>query len=390
MSTIKVNKIENTSTTNGGVAIDVDGHVTIDGQNFPTAGPLSNRNILVNGGLRVAQRGTSFSTAGSGTYPADRWKYEKSTAAVVTVSQETDAPPGFKNSIKAEITTSSGTGATNFTQFLYNIEANDISHLEYGTANAKTCTISFWAKHSLTGTYPFGLQNHDGSRVYPATYTINSANTWEFKTITFAGDTGGTWVTDGNALGMRFVFCWNLGSNFTGGTAGAWAATTGFANFASTTGPDINGTVGNTVQWAGVQLEVGSKATPFEHENYSVTKAKCKRYFQYVRMSRYVPLIFRGSNNNTGSSAAHPLPVEMRTNASSTVSVVSVRNFAGLNSTSSTTQAGTMSVSTGPYNGTDAEYYSFGVQEISNLANNELQILANYSANVLFELDAEL
>ena len=101
MSTIKVNKIENTATTDGGVAIDATGHVTVDGVQLPTAGALSNRNLVVNGGMRVAQRGTSFAAGGSGTFEADRWKYEASTSTVVTISQETDAPSGYKNSIKA-------------------------------------------------------------------------------------------------------------------------------------------------------------------------------------------------------------------------------------------------------------------------------------------------
>jgi hypothetical protein len=280
MSTIKVNSIKNTSTDDGGIAIDNSGHVQVDGVQLPTAGALSNRNLVVNGGMRVAQRGTSFADATSDTYAADRWEYERSTSAVVTVSQETDAPPGYKNSIKAEITTAdTSTAATAFTQFLYKIEANDISHLAYGTADAKTCTISFWAKHSLAGTYPFSVQNHNGTRVFPSSYTINTANTWEYKTITFAGDTGGTWTTNGTETGMRFILCWNMGSNFTGGTAGAWAATTGYADLTPTTGPDINGTVGNTVQWSGVQLEVGSKATPFEHRSYGDDLAKCQRYY---------------------------------------------------------------------------------------------------------------
>ena len=286
MSTIKVNRIENTSTTNGGVSIDNDGHVTIDGQQLPTAGPLSNRNLLVNGSCKVAQRGTSTTTAVSGlTFVADRWRYEASTSSIVTTSQSTDAPPGFTHSIKAEITTTdTTTDATDFSQFLYKIEANDISHLNYGTADAQTCTISFWVKHSLSGTYPFSLQNHNGTRVYPSSYVVNNANTWEYKTITFAGDTGGTWVTDGNALGMRFTFMWNMGSNFTGGTDGAWvtAAPASYRNLTTTTGPDINGTVGNTVQWAGVQLEVGSKATPFEHRSYPDELRLCRRYFEKV------------------------------------------------------------------------------------------------------------
>ena len=306
MSTIKVNSIKNTSTNDGGIAIDNTGHVQVDGVQLPTAGPFSNRNLVVNGGMRVAQRGTSFAAATSSTYPADRWMYERSTEAVVTVSQETDAPPGYKNSIKAEITTAdTSTAASAFTQFLYKIEANDISHLEYGTADAKTCTISFWAKHSLTGTYPFSVQNHNGTRVYPSSYTINTADTWEYKTITFAGDTGGTWTTNGNGIGMRFIFCWNMGSNFTGGTAGAWAATTGYADLTPTTGPDINGTVGNTVQWAGVQLEVGEKATPFEHRSFGDELARCQRYYE----TTYRPGYSEGTNFNEEYSFPTSRPV---------------------------------------------------------------------------------
>ena len=308
MSKIKVNRLENTSTANGGIDIDTDGHVQFDGLQMPTAGALSNRNILVNGSCRVAQRGTSTAPAVSGTtFVADRWRYESSTSSVVTVSQETDAPIGFANSIKAEITTAdTSTGAAEFSQFLYKIEANDINHLSYGTANAQTCTISFWVKHSLSGTYPFSIQNHDGTRVYPASYVVNSANTWEYKTITFAGDTGGTWVTSGNALGMRFTFMWSMGSNFTGGTGSAWAtaAPSAFNNLTTTTGPDINGTVGNTVQWAGVQLEVGSKATPFEHENYGQTLAKCMRYYYSSRYDNYRNA-FMGFGLYSNSISAH-------------------------------------------------------------------------------------
>ena len=320
MSTIKVNSIKNTSTDDGGIAIDNTGHVQVDGVQLPTAGPFSNRNLVVNGAMRVAQRGTSFAAATSDTYAADRWEYERSTDAVVTVSQETDAPPGYKNSIKAEITTAdTSTAASAFTQFLYKIEANDISHLEYGTADAKTCTISFWAKHSLAGTYPFSVQNHNGSRVFPSSYTINTANTWEYKTITFAGDTGGTWTTNGNGLGIRFIFPWNMGSNFTGGTAGAWAATTSFADLVPTAGPDINGTVGNTVQWAGVQLEVGEKATPFEHRSYGDELAKCQRYFYKIGGDTVDTALGIGAVYSSTQINVHlDLPCAMRTKPSAT------------------------------------------------------------------------
>ena len=310
MSELKVNSIKGVSASTAAISIDnSSGTCTANITNN-----LSNRNLIINGAMQVAARGTSFTSAANNTYAADRWLHERSSSAAFTISQSTDAPTGYKNSIKAEVTTAdTSNGTTDFNQFLYKIEANDISHLEYGTANAKTCTISFWAKHSVTGTYPLGLQNYNGSRVYPATYTINTANTWEYKTITFAGDTGGSWNTSGNAVGIRFNFCWNMGSNFTGGTVGAWAATTGYANLASTAGPDVNGTVGNTVQWAGVQLEVGSHATDFEHRSYAQELALCQRYYyRTADDGNTTNILSMATEGATVAAGGQPFPTTMR------------------------------------------------------------------------------
>ena len=388
MSTIKVNSIKNTSTDDGGIAIDNTGHVQVDGVQLPTAGPFSNRNLVVNGAMRVAQRGTSFAAATSDTYAADRWEYERSTDAVVTVSQETDAPPGYKNSIKAEITTAdTSTAASAFTQFLYKIEANDISHLEYGTADAKTCTISFWAKHSLAGTYPFSVQNHNGSRVFPSSYTINTANTWEYKTITFAGDTGGTWTTNGNGLGIRFIFPWNMGSNFTGGTAGAWAATTSFADLVPTAGPDINGTVGNTVQWAGVQLEVGEKATPFEHRSYGDELAKCQRYFYKIGGDTVDTALGIGAVYSSTQINVHlDLPCAMRTKPSATTTGASNWLYVAQGASSQTSSSSAAIGDGGDINLTTLRLF---IESLSSLTTgNAVWCLVN--ANHSLDFSAEL
>tara|TARA_R100000406_G_scaffold23791_1_gene15187 strand:- start:225 stop:1388 length:1164 start_codon:yes stop_codon:yes gene_type:complete len=387
MSELKVNSIKGVGASTAAISIDnSSGTCTANITNN-----LSNRNLIINGAMQIAQRGTSFTSAASNTYVADRWLHERSSSAAFTISQSTDAPVGYKYSIKAEVTTAdTSIGGSEFNQFYYKIEANDISHLEYGTANAKTCTLSFWAKHSLTGTYPLGLQNHNGSRVYPATYTINNANTWEYKTITFAGDTGGTWNTSGNSLGLRFNFCWNLGSSFTGGTAGAWAATTGFANFASTAGPDINGTVGNTVQWAGVQLEVGSVATDFEHLSYTDTLAKCQRYF-YLWKYPARDAIFLFVRNAASTLFYGPpinLPTVMR--AISSVTYVNSGSWKIVN-------GGSYSITPGAlFNSNVTEVSSFhlyftwagssGSWDLTNIRSNE----NNYTLLPTIQIDGEL
>ena len=246
-------------------------------------GALSNRNIIINGAMKVAQRGTSFTSPISSTFTLDRWKYEENTDNVVNVEQSSDAPAGFERSIKVTTTTAAGSvGSGDFAQLIYKTEGHDISRLAYGTSDAKTSTISFWVKSSVIGSFPFSLQNHDGTRVFPVTYTVNSANTWEYKTITIAGDTGGTWTTNNNTTGIRFTFLWISGSNFTGGVdGGGWAATTGFANLTSSYTANLD-VVNANFQITGVQLELGDTATPFEHKNVGQELLACQRYYQQV------------------------------------------------------------------------------------------------------------
>jgi len=290
MSTIKVNRIENTSTTDGGVSIDVNGHVTIDGQQLPTAGPLSNRNLIINGAMRVAQRGTTDTQTQYDNYPTcDRWRAQLDNASQATFTKETSGgPDGFPNFFKWNVDSADASVAVASNVYLQQrLEGFDLQRLGYGTSAAKPLTISFYVKGSRTGTYVLELDNRNSSRHVGQTYTIDAADTWEYKTITFPADTTGTF-NDDNGESLRIKWWLQAGTNFTTGTLPtSWAAQSNVNNAA---GQSINlhDTAGSNWNITGVQLEVGSKATPFEHESYSQTLAKCMRYYQRLGNEKYV------------------------------------------------------------------------------------------------------
>ena len=318
MSTIKVTNIEHASTANGGIQLDNAGHVTVDGQQMPTAGALSNRNLIINGAMNVAQRGTS--TTGVGTAVAyntvDRWRFADSQdpSARYTETQSTDAPDGFSNSRKFEVTTADTNVEADEMQYTdHFIESQNLQHLAYGTSAAKKITLSFYVKSSVAQTFGVGLQLHDGSEShYGVSYTVNSANTWEYKTITFNGNTSLS-IDNDNGRGMRIRFGLAVGSDFVAGSdATAWDAS------GSQFGQHSNtwvGTSGATWQLTGVQLEVGEKATPFEHRSYGDELARCQRYFRRLcEGASYAAA--PGSGTGTSSTNAwhniHLIP-EMRT-----------------------------------------------------------------------------
>ena len=283
MSTIKVNKIENTSTTAGGVAIDSSGHVQVDGLQMPTAGALSNRNLVVNGGMTVSQRSTSATNiTTAGFHSVDRMEVNIDSMGTYTLSQSTDAPSGFANSFKFEVTTAQASPTANAQCALqYTFEAQDLQHLDYGTSSAKTATFSFWVKSSTTGTYSAEFyQEANSLKHYTFSYTVSAADTWEFKTVTIAGDTAGV-INNDNGAGLTLKMYQATGSNFTSGTfsPGSWASRTK-ANVVSSSSPNLASTVGNTWQITGMQFEVGEKATPFEHRSYGDEIARCQRYYE--------------------------------------------------------------------------------------------------------------
>jgi len=241
---------------------------------------LGTKNLIINGDMRIDQRNAGASltvNTAAVVYSVDRlFTYGQASDGVFTVQQVTDAPSGFINSVKATVTTADASiGASQLYILSHKIEGNNIAHLDWGTANAKTVTLSFWVKSSLTGTFSGSLKNHDGSRAYPFTYTISSANTWEKKTITITGDTTGTWLTT-NATGITLSFTLGSGSSRLG-TANTWNA----ANLDGATGTtEVIATNGATFYLTGLQLEVGENATPFENRPYDMELARCKRYYQ--------------------------------------------------------------------------------------------------------------
>jgi len=236
------------------------------------------RNLIINGDMRIDQRNTS--QTGNG-YSVDRWAIYDNTSATYTLAQDAEAPTNFINSLKFTTTgTDTSIGSTEQCVIYHQIEGNNIADLNWGTANAKTVTLSFWVRSSLTGTFAGSLGNNGYARCYPFTYTISSADTWEQKTITITGDTTGTWLTT-NGIGISLRLAIAAGSSFEG-TSGAWASSNLFSVSGAT---NVVGTASSTFYITGVQLEVGSGASDFEFLPVDVQLARCQRYYEILTIS---------------------------------------------------------------------------------------------------------
>jgi hypothetical protein len=242
------------------------------------------KNKLINGQFQIDQRnaGASVSVSG-GAYTLDRWNYDPSASLSWYTFQQNGGsvtpPAGFSNYLGITSTGANTPTSGQFSVVAQYIEGFNTADLAFGTANAVAVTLSFWIRSSLTGTFGGALQNSAVNRSYPFTYTISSANTWEKKSITIAGDTSGTWIGATNGVGLRLVFNLGTGSTYQG-TAGAWAG----ADYRSATGAtNISATNGATWYVTGVQLEKGSTATSFDYRPYSVEYDMCRRYFELIR-----------------------------------------------------------------------------------------------------------
>jgi len=248
-------------------------------------GALSHRNLIHNGDMRIAQRGTSASISSSniGYKSVDRFRVNVvDSTCVFNLSKDTDAPAGFSNSLKVVPTTAdSSVGASDRVDLQQKIEGQNLQHLNYGTSSAKDLTISFWVKSNVTGTYGFCVYGYDQAdrNTYSTSYSISSSGTWEYKTITIPGDTNGNIDNNtGGALG----FIWGLmsGTNNTGGTTDAWSSYLDDNSvFLAAHNVNVMSSTSNYWQITGVQLEVGSVATPFEHISYGEELARCQRYY---------------------------------------------------------------------------------------------------------------
>jgi hypothetical protein len=304
MSTVRANAILDAS---GGNTATINSMT-------PTADSLQGfRNRIINGDMGIDQRNAGASvTPTSNTYTIDRWFAGLSQSSKFSVQRSTTAPTGFVNS--ALITSTSAYSITSTDRFAFSqfIEGLNCTDLGWGTASAKTMTLSFQVRSSLTGTFGGAFQNNASDRSYPFTYTISAANTWETKTVTVAGDTTGTWLTN-NEIGIQVRFNLGTGSTYSN-TAGAWVA----GDYRSATGAtSVVGTNGATLYITGVQFEVGSVATPFERRPYGTELQLCQRYYyKTALLTAGVIAASAFASTTVGFSAFGSFPVRLRTNPS--------------------------------------------------------------------------
>lgn len=263
-----------------------DGWVNVLGSSIGQQS-LSNRNVIINGAMQVAQRGTSSTgLTGAGYFTADRWNMFASSLGTWTQSVENDAPTGsgFRKSLKMLCTTADASPAAgDVLLFTQNLEGQNVQQFLKGTSSAKQFSLTFWVKGSTTGTYIVELNDADNSRSVSAAYSIAVAGTWEKKTVTFPADTTGAFDND-NASSLELIFWLGAGSDYTSGTlATTWGTRTN-ANRA-VGGTNLAGAINRYWQVTGVQLEAGAVATPFEFESYGDMLAKCQRYFYNIAVA---------------------------------------------------------------------------------------------------------
>ncbi len=314
MSTIRVSKVESAESPSNNIELTSSGIVvsgvttatnidvtSINNLNYPTSGPLSNRNLIINGAMQVAQRGTTgISQNGNNNWVVDRFKGNISGQATITHSQETTgAPDGFQNWLKVAVTTADSSLASNEYGTMENkIEGYDFAQTRYGNSDAQDVTVSFKFKTNKAGTYCMIHRNEAANRNYLHEFTPVADGNWQTITYTVPGDTGGTWNKI-NGIGWRWELCIGNGTAFQSSTVGSWFdgqyyhSTPNQVNFLDSTSNELGIT--------GVQVEVGSRATPFEHESYPQTLAKCMRYYQRLGNEKYVAV---GSGVQGGTTSS--------------------------------------------------------------------------------------
>jgi len=270
----------------------------------------------------IDQRNAGASvTPTDGQYTLDRWQGWASAAGKYSIQQNAGSvtpPAGFRNYLGVTSLSAYTVNSGDYISIRQCVEGYNMADLMWGTANAQTVTLSFWVRSSLTGTFGGVLKNADNTRSYPFTYTISSANTWEQKSVTIAGETSGTWLTT-NGIGIALIFGLGVGTTFQG-TAGAWAS----ANYWNATGAtSVVGTNGATFYLTGCQLEVGSTATSFDYRSYGTELALCQRYYSVTNpdgIANNVPSVYgyQTTTNAMGIAISHV--VTMRGTPSATVS----------------------------------------------------------------------
>ena len=308
-----------------------------------TVGGITGRNMVINGGMTISQRGTTFASAANVAYTLDRMQWYDTGAGVVDISQSTDTPNGnFYNSLKIDVTTAdSSLAAGDLYNIIHQIEGYNIAHLGWGTSVAKTVTLSFHIKSPKTGTHCVTLRNSDQTRTRVEEFTVNAANTWEKKTITITGDTSGTWQSTTNA-GIQLIFPLAVGSTYHSSVAaGSWG--NGGNIYGSSNQVNCMDDAANNWYITGIQLEAGQTATDFEYEDVITTLAKCQRY--YVKEAG---TIYGGQyNTSSGFAGLRSLPVTMR--QAPALGYSAVRTTSGLTAYVSTNSAQYSMTAANPY-----------------------------------------
>lgn len=267
MSTIAVNAITD---ANGGSTTSINGTT-------PNAYNTVGKNLIINGAMQIAQRGTSFTNPSQSSYSIDRFKLFRNTGATFNISQVTSSPAGFSNSVRIDVTATDDPLTTNdyLTPFVQGIEGYNLTGLKYGTVDAEKLTLSFWVRSNKTGTYIAELQSTTGQT--SQSYTIDSADTWEKKTVTFAADTSNS-ITADNSGQLYLYFYVAAGPDYqstslqTTWSSASTGRATGQVNLLDSTS--------NYLELTGVQLELGESATEFEHRPYGTELQLCQRYYE--------------------------------------------------------------------------------------------------------------
>jgi len=275
------------------------------------------RNIIINGSQIVAQRGAdnlNITSASGGTFATDRFKFYLSLGgtAQFDLQQVAEAPTGsgFSKSLKVSCDVTDTLTANHYLFVEYNIEGQDVQQLKKGTSSAEKVTLSFWLKSNKTASGQVNLRDHDNTRMISKTYTISASNTWQFVTLTFDGDTTGV-ITNDNSKGLALEFYLDSGTTYSSGaTPTSWEATS--ASDRNATNFGLVSSTDNYWQITGVQLEVGSVATPFEHRSFGEELALCQRYYLLVANGDLQPIVSGAGYSSSVFYGVYPFPVEMR------------------------------------------------------------------------------
>ena len=283
------------------------------------------RNLIINGSQIVAQRGAdnlNITSASGGTFATDRFKFYLSLGgtAQFDLQQVAEAPTGsgFSKSLKVSCDVTATLTANHYLFVEYNIEGQDVQQLKKGSSSAENVTLSFWLKSNKTASGQVNLRDHDNTRIISKTYTISASNTWQFVTLTFDGDTTGV-ITNDNSKGLALEFWLDSGTTYSSGaTPTSWEATSSADRNATNFG--LVSSTDNYWQITGVQLEVGSQATPFEHRSFGEELALCQRYYSVIAdgtfMSGFAPIGVGVMYNSSTMYSVVAMLVEMRSSPS--------------------------------------------------------------------------